>query len=148
ATKGNKITASIDVYNRGSNNLLFSQPLAPSVGSSGYYANVGEMRNSGVELTMSATVIAPKSAGGFNWFTKINLANNRNAVTQVQGKDSLIGSGTILAKGLPVNSFFLPEYAGPDPQSGKATWYKADGSTTTDYQDLDINDHKVFGSSF
>ena len=148
ATKNNKITGSIDVYSRGSNNLLFFEPLANSVGSTGYYANVGKMRNSGVEITMSATVIEAKRASGFSWHTKANLANNRNAVTEVQGKDSLIGSGTILAKGLPVSSYFLPEYAGVDAETGRATWFKADGSRTMDYQDLGLADYKVFGSSF
>lgn len=144
ATKQNRFSASLDLYSRGSNNLLYVQPLAPSVGTSGYYANVGSMRNRGIELTASYDFVRSKN---FYWNTRINLAHNRNAVTEMQGKDSLIGGGTILAKGLPVNAWFMPEYAGVSDQ-GASMWYKKDGTTTTDYNSLTTEDRKVFSSSF
>ncbi|HRP89936.1 MAG TPA: SusC/RagA family TonB-linked outer membrane protein [Edaphocola sp.] len=149
ATKKDRVTASLDVYNRGSDNLLFLQPLANSVGTTGFYANVGSMRNRGIELSVGARVFEKKTINSLTWYTKLNLSHNRNAVTQVQGKDSLIGGGgTILAKGLPVNSFYMYEYAGVDT-SGNPTWRKADGTVVDKANQLDPRvDKKVFGSSF
>lgn len=148
ATKKDRITASLDVYNRGSDNLLFVQPLANSVGTTGFYANVGSMRNRGVELSIGARVFEKKTANSLTWYSKLNLSHNKNAVTQVQGKDSLIGSGTILAKGLPVNSFYMYEYAGVN-DNGNPTWRKADGTVVDQANQLDPKeDLKVMGSSF
>ncbi|MNS52855.1 TonB dependent receptor [compost metagenome] len=144
ATKQNRLTASLDFYNKGSNNLLYIQPLAPSVGTSGYYANVGSMRNRGVELQVSYDWVRSKN---FNWNTRLNLAHNQNTVTKMQGEDSLIGGINILAKGLPVNAYFTYEYAGVS-SAGLSQWYKADGSVTTDYTSLTTEDRKLFKSPF
>lgn len=151
-TKGNKFSGSIDVYNRGSNNLLYIFPLAPSVGSTGYYANVGSMRNRGIELTLTYDVLRPTQSrpGGLYWNTRLNLAHNRNAVTQVQDKDTVLGSYTIMTKGLAVGTYYMPEYAGINAE-GQALWYKpsdGEGAVTTEYGELTSADYKVFGSSF
>lgn len=149
ATKRNRLTFSIDAYNRGSNNLLYVQPLAQSTGSTGFYANVGSMRNRGLELTASYNVVRAKTVSGFNWTTKMNLAFNQNAITKMQGEDTLIGGGTIMTKGLAVNSWWLPEYAGVD-SLGQPNWYAAStGEKTADWDALNTRrDYKQFGSTF
>lgn len=147
--KNDRATVSLDVYNRGSNNLLYVQPLAASTGSTGYYANVGSMRNRGVEVSAGYDVFRPKTPAGVFWNTRVNLAFNRNAITQMQGEDTTFGSGTILTKGEAVNTFWLPEYAGVN-ELGQPTWYKAStGEVTADYSSLvSRTDFKAFGSSF
>lgn len=143
-------TASIDVYQRGSNALLYVQPLASSTGSTGYYANVGAMRNKGIEAQIGAVIIRNEKPGSLQWNVKLNLAHNRNAMTEVQGQDdTILGNGTILTKGLAVNSFYMAEYAGVNDE-GQATYYTGQGyeSVTTDYAALTSSDYRVFGSSF
>lgn len=150
----NRLSGSIDYFNSGANNLLFVQPFAPSVGTGGIYSNVGSMANSGVELQVNGTVIRAQKPDALNWNVRVNLTHLRNKITKVQSadgsesSDSLIGSGTILAKGYAVNSFFLPEYAGVDPESGLALYKKADGSTTDDYLSLTRDDYRILGSGF
>lgn len=140
-----RFNGSLDFYSRGSNDLLFVYPLAPSVGSTGYYYNVGATRNTGVELQLSADAVRTQN---FVWNLRLNLANNKNQIISLRdGEDSLIGGGTITAKGHAINSFFMPEYAGVDA-TGASTWYKKDGSTTSDYRSLTTEDYKMFGSSF
>ncbi|MNU14826.1 Ferric enterobactin receptor precursor [compost metagenome] len=144
ATKQNRLTASLDFYNKGSNNLLYIQPLAPSVGTSGYYANVGSMRNRGVELQVSYDWVRSKK---FEWNTRVNLAHNQNAITKMQGDDTLIGGIDILTKGLAVGTYYTYEYAGVS-SNGLSQWYKKDGSITTDYNSLTTEDRKIFQSAF
>ena len=145
-----RINASLDVYSRGSNALLYVQPLASSTGSTGYYANVGSMRNKGIELQLQGSIIRAAKPGDFSWNVKVNLSHNKNAITEVQGdQDTIIGSGTLLTKGLAVGTFYMPEYAGVDA-NGNAMYYTGKGydSTTTDYNALTSSDYRTFGSSF
>lgn len=144
----NRITGSIDYFNSGANNLLFVKPFAPSVGSGGIYSNVGNMQNSGIELQVIADVVRAKKATDFNWNIRVNLTHLKNKITKVQGEDSLTGGGTILAKGLAVSSFYLPHYAGVNPETGAAQYEKRDGSLVTDYALLTGEDYNVYGSSF
>ena len=143
--KKNRFNGSLDFYSRGSNQLLFTFPLAPSTGSTGFFYNVGATRNTGIELQLSADAVRTQN---FNWNLRLNLANNRNQIIALRdGQDSIVGGGTILAKGHAINSWYMPEYAGVNNQ-GQATWYKADGSVTSDYTSLVTEDYKMFGSSF
>ncbi len=151
-----RLSGTIDYFNSGASNLLFVQNFAPSVGIGGIYSNVGNMANSGLELQIRGLIIEPKKANDLGWEVRANLTHLKNKITKVQtsledeseNKDSLFGGGTILAKGLPVNSFFLPHYAGVDPETGLAMYEKADGSTTSDYATLTRDDYKILGSSF
>jgi TonB-linked SusC/RagA family outer membrane protein len=144
AVKKHRLSGSIDLYNRGSNRLLFVTPLAGSTGSTGYYDNVASMRNRGIELTLDGDVIRKKD---LRWNIKLNLFHNKNEIIEVQGKDSLGSGGQVLFKGYPAFSYFMPEYAGVNAQ-GRPTWTKADGSITTDYNSLVPEDYKMFGSGF
>lgn len=138
-----RLSGTFDVYNRGSNQLLFITPLAQSTGSTGFYDNVGAMRNRGVELQLNADVLRAKD---FNWNVRLNAFHNKNQIIEVQGKDSLVDGSLVFIKGLPAYTFYLYEYAGVSG-TGKPTWYKKDKSITDNYRDLDPEDKKVFGSS-
>jgi hypothetical protein len=59
-------------------------------------------------------------------------------------KDSLISGTTILAVGKPVNSFYLVEYAGVNPDNGNALYNKRDKSTTPTFN---VNDKVIQGTS-
>lgn len=142
-----RIKAGLDLYMRGSNKLLFVQPLAPSTGSTGYYDNVASMRNSGIELNLGVDVVR---SDNFNWNVRLNAYHNKNEILEVQGKDSLGSSGQVLFKGEPAFSYFMPEYAGVNDK-GAPMWYKTDDEgnrvTTTDYGSLLPSDYKLFGSA-
>ncbi|WP_118974249.1 SusC/RagA family TonB-linked outer membrane protein [Taibaiella koreensis] len=153
-----RITATFDYFIRGSNALLYVRPLAPSTGSTGVYDNVGNMQNAGVELALGVDVVRTHD---FTWNVRLNLTHLKNKITKVQAQDSLIGGGTILTKGLAVNSWFMPDYAGVDPNTGAPQWYivedangnkvEQDGvhNITNDYQTAQaVANRKVFGSSF
>lgn len=159
----NRLSGTLDYYIRGSNDLLYVRPLAPSTGIGAVRENIGAMKNSGIELALHGTPVAATGGGKFTWTVDATLWHNRNQVTKVQsGQDTLFQGSSILAKGAPISNFFLPVSAGVDPKTGAEQWHyyaarNADGSytslgndsTTTDYSLVDNNYNKRYaGTSF
>ncbi len=142
----NRLSGGVEFYVRNTSDMLmfFSTPL--SLGYSGYYDNVGDMRNTGVEVSLNADIIASKA---FTWNVGVNLSWERNRVTYLptdkklatcDGYSGYLSGYLFYGEGLPVNTWRLPKYAGVN-EVGQATWYKvdADGNmgTTTAYEDAD-----------
>ncbi|AXY74291.1 TonB-dependent receptor [Paraflavitalea soli] len=129
----NRIYGSINYYRRTSKDLLYSRPLAGSTGFTSVSANIGELRNSGVELELN---VVPVSNRDWRWTVGINLAHNKNEITSLPQKEIISGTKKLMV-GTSVYDFFLREWAGVDPATGNPMWYKtaADGKkeTTTTY---------------
>jgi hypothetical protein len=86
----------------------------------------------------------------FNWTTDLNLSYNKNEVLTLYNHQDIAG-GTLgrTREGQPLNSWFLPVWAGVDPANGDPLWYLADGKTTTNsYAVASRTDNRKFvGSS-
>ena len=75
---GNRIYGSIDVYNKITSDMLwdYSVPVPPNL--YGYTtANVGSMRNRGIEVMIGGT---PVQTSKFEWNTTLTLAHNQNTL--------------------------------------------------------------------
>lgn len=146
-----RLIGSVDYFFRKTTDMLFSFPLAPSFGYTSYYANVGDMRNQGVELELNGTVIKTKD---FTWDINLNLTHYKNKVTylpeerktMVQDGVSGYSSGSYFyGEGIPLYTYRIKRYAGV-AEDGQALYYKnvtdKDGNvtgveTTTAYNDAD-----------
>jgi len=127
---GNRFRATVDYYNRKSSNLLLKVPVSRTSGFSTTFRNVGAVVNKGLELSLSSDNF--KSQDGFNWTTDFNFSYNKNEVTELfNNQDIPGGSLGRTTVGQPLNSWFLPVWAGVDPKNGDPLWYLADGKTTT-----------------
>ena len=117
-----KVSGSIDWYNKKTNDLLieFTVP-QPSVVST-RLDNVGEVTNKGLELSLNTVNIA---SGGFFWRTNFNLATNKNEVVDLGGRASIVygrvsGAGLsdiqaqIAIPGQALGTFFGPKFLGYD----------------------------------
>ncbi|MGL4292399.1 MAG: TonB-dependent receptor domain-containing protein, partial [Bacteroidales bacterium] len=134
-----RIFVSLEYYNRDTKDLLYNRPISTTTGFQNYLANVGKLNNKGVEFELRTINFA---SADFDWTTVLNLTHNRNKIVSLDGnmKQSIEGGWFIHKVGLPYNSFYVKEFAGVDPQTGKALYYlntqDADGnydrSTTTD----------------
>jgi TonB-linked SusC/RagA family outer membrane protein len=145
-----RLSGSIEYFYRKTTDMLFSFPLPTSYGYSSYYDNVGDMRNSGIEVDLSGDVIRKKN---FTWSLNANLTHYRNKITYlanenktttVEGYDGYASSIYFYGEGLPLYTYYIPKYAGVDKETGKSLWYMdtyeedADGNsvvtgrTTTD----------------
>jgi len=125
-----RFIASFDYYRSGSFDLLYVRPYPLSTGIGGIQDNVGELRNSGIEIALRGDVIRTSN---FTWNVSLNAQKVVNKMASMQGSDSIVGGGTIMAKGLPIGAYFMPVYAGVNPENGDELWKLADGTTTADY---------------
>ncbi len=133
----NRFSGEIDYYQKNTSGLLLNVNVPGSSGFRTQLRNVGKLQNKGVEFVFNSKNIT----GAFNWSTSLNIAYNKNVVTDLGGT-TITGSFLNRAQeGQPLGVFFGPEYAGVDVQNGDALFYKntknADGSldrtTTNDY---------------
>lgn len=124
----NRITGEVDVYRKNTTGLLLNQPVPGTSGFSQLAANVGSLRNQGIELTLTTRNLV----GDFTWTTSANAAINRNLIQDLAGP-AILGSNLNRAQvGQPLGEFIGPEYAGVDPANGNALYYlntsNADGT--------------------
>ena len=169
-----RLSGSVDVFYRLTSDMLFSVPVTPSLGYSSYYDNIGDMSNVGVEVVLNGDLVRTKNVV---WSVNANLTWVENKVLSlpdsrkdywVDGHHGFVSGSTFIAEGLPLNTYFLPEYVGVDPKSGESVWKKgertyeldADGnpildkyttawSDTTTYSNVSSSNDskKLFGSS-
>ena len=136
----NKITGSIDIYNRKTEDLLFNyNAQQPPFTLSTLYTNVGSISNKGIELQLSATPIKSKD---FSWSLDFTGSYQTNELTSLSNDlykvDKLeygglpspgnLGNAIRNLEGGPVGDFFGKRFAGFS-ETGEWLFYKADGST-------------------
>lgn len=89
----NRIEFIFDAYLKDTKDLLLQTALPwytgthVTGGTSAQWANVGSMRNKGIELTLNATVIDKKS---FKWKTGITFSLNDNEITELNSETGFI----------------------------------------------------------
>ena len=86
---GNKITATIDWYNKKTVGMLMTMPVTSYAGDSAPTGNVGDMVNRGLELELGYR----DHAGDFNWHISANITRAKNELTYL-GDDSTYLSGS------------------------------------------------------
>gem|GEM_PF-216500 len=117
----NRLSLSLDFYNKTTDGLMSRNDISWVYGSSSIPDNIGNIRNQGmdVELTYGSRV-----ASKFTWKISTNLNLNRNKILSL--KDSLTNYGALVfggpgskAKvGQPVGSVMVYESLGVNPQTG------------------------------
>jgi TonB-linked SusC/RagA family outer membrane protein len=79
----NRLAVAFDWYQKKTDDLLVARPVPRTTGFSSIWSNVGGMENKGFEVGATLRILQPASAQGFNWTTNVNLARNRNEVTEL-----------------------------------------------------------------
>ncbi|MBQ0080726.1 MAG: TonB-dependent receptor [Alistipes sp.] len=125
----NRLTGSIEYFNRKTTDMLFSFKVPETLGYSSYYANIGDMSNKGIEIVLNADLIRTKNV---NWNFGINMTYYKNKVTKladdyktqnIGGYPGYINGSYYVAEGLPLYSFYMCKSAGVNPENGAAQWY-------------------------
>lgn len=137
----NRLTASLDFYVKNTSNILYQVPVTGLVGVTSIWKNIGKMRNTGVELTIGGDIIRTKD---LTWNITANISHNSNELRDLYKqrdangnyvvKPVLISDGTtiagtaqrILEIGEPVDTYYMKEWAGVNPEDGKPQWYMDD----------------------
>lgn len=146
----NRLRFVFDYYNKYTSNILYQVPVSGLIGITSRWQNVGEMRNSGIEITIGGDIIRTKD---WLWSLDVNMGYNKNTLEKLYGDDPdmmIIGGGgndtniagaaeKVLKVGYSTDRFYLREWAGVDPKNGDPLWYKNDGSgeTTNNYSEAE-----------
>lgn len=142
----NRITGSVDAFDRRTKRLLLSQPILWTNGFGGISNNVGELQNRGLEFELSTVNI---DKGGFRWNTSFNITKIDNQVLSLYSGLKFLPANPGIAVGQPVGrsgegAIFSAKYAGVNPATGRPMWLDIYGNIT--YLPL-AADRRYVGSS-
>lgn len=153
---GGRLTGTVEYYDKRTNDLIYYYPVSTDRYEFGTMtANVGDISNKGVELSINAIPVVNKH---FKWSTSLNLSHNSNRVEKLSNQtfsvdyideaDCLITGNTgayvqRIMEGCPIGQFYTYEWAGYNDQ-GVSQFYvhdaetgKRTGEVTTKPQDKD-----------
>ena len=116
----NRVHFTFDFYNEDTSDALYSVPLSYTTGLGSWYKNIGKIRNRGIEFGVNGTAFYTNDVA-VNVFA--NITWNRNEVIKL-ADGSVESTYTIIEEGRPYRQFYMPEYAGVNPENGKALYYK------------------------
>ena len=122
---GYRLNGTIDYYNRKTTDMLYYKtlPLSSGISVDSYPANVGSMRNSGIEVTLDGTIIKTRD---WEWGLNLNFTHNKNKILELDpsiAEDGLKYSNSILREGGTIYQAYMVKYAGTNKETGKATYY-------------------------
>ncbi len=118
----NRLNINLDLYSRDSDGLLAYVPLPAMSGYNGVWMNVGQIINTGYELSLNPELI---KGTNFSWEMTFNLAYNKNEVKKLfEGEPYTSGSKRV-EEGYDMDSWYQRIWYGVDPGSGLPLWEKA-----------------------
>nr|WP_314493715.1 SusC/RagA family TonB-linked outer membrane protein [uncultured Chryseobacterium sp.] len=147
----NRITGTVDVYDRLSEDLIYRQQLPAEMGWKYTFSNVGSVSNKGVEVLLTTKNIKNKF---ITWETTFTFSKNVNKLESIYNQDQVSDRGNMLILGSNLNPNFNYVYDGVWQESEAvqaASYGQAPGQARP--KDLnndgkfDENDRTVIGSS-
>lgn len=99
----NRISGSVDVYDRLSEDLLFQQALPLENGVPTITSNVGSVSNKGIEVALTTKNIQTKNV---SWETSFTFTKNVNELVSIYGQDQVDDIGNNLFIGENIHSYY------------------------------------------
>lgn len=147
----NRITGTVDVYDRLSDNLIYKQQLPAETGWKYTYSNVGSVSNKGVEVLLTTKNI---QKGDISWETTFTFTKNVNKLVSIYNQDQVsdIGNNLILGTNLNPNYNYVYDGVWQENQATEAAKYgqspgMAKPKDLNGDGKFDANDRTVIGSS-
>ena len=129
-----RLYGELEVFKRGSDQLIFSvpQPLSDPVTS--IFTNIGAMFNKGIELQLAAEIVRTRD---FNWNLVTNWTVFKNEITKMPAETPIITSGTKRREvGGDYYRFWLRQYVGVDATDGAALYVPAEGTAAANIRSV------------
>ncbi|HCV15328.1 MAG TPA: TonB-dependent receptor [Rikenellaceae bacterium] len=132
-----RITGTVEVFNRDSKDLLQDVPISRVTGFSSTLKNIGEINNKGIEIELSGEIIKGKEV---SWNAGITASHITSKVTKLYGGQNIIwfeptgGDSRIkfmYQEGQSTLAVYGREWAGVDRETGKNVWYMNNENTTS-----------------
>ena len=153
----NRISATLDVYNKTTTDLLLEVPIPWTSGFAASLQNLGSLRNRGFELALDARL----AERPLLWTTRFNVGVNRNEVLDLGPLDQFldgannghlkVGNNVIVRPGEPIGAFYgliregifrseeeVAASAQPDAEPGQTRYRDLDGDGTIGPEDRTV----------
>jgi len=105
----NRLTGSIDYFNKQTKDLLLQLPIPRTTGFTSTFQNVGGLKNSGFEFSLTSVNITSP----FTWRSSANFSVVKNNVTNLGTLPRILGGSagftndfTIIREGDPLNAYY------------------------------------------
>lgn len=135
----NRVTASFDIYNKKTSNLLSQMDIPLAHGFDSYADNVGEVKNYGYEGSLTGYVIR-NTEKEIMWTVTGKIAYNKDKITRLSQaiknqteryKANNTEINRLLYEGRSQNAIYAVPSLGIDPSTGKELFLDANGQITT-----------------
>ncbi len=113
----NRVTGSIDVYDRLSEKLIFQQKLPLETGWGVTYSNVGSVSNKGVEVLLTTKIIQKEN---ISWDATVSFTKNKNKLESIYNQSEVSDIGNNLHIGHSLNSYYNYVFDGIWQESERA----------------------------
>ena len=111
-----RINGSLDIYNSRTTDLLMKMTIPTLTGYNQTWANVGETKNNGIEMSLN---MIPVKTHDFEWSTTLNAAHQKEEIVSLaNGKQDMVDSGWLIGQSIAI-------YYGYDNQG---LWQEADAA--------------------
>lgn len=127
----NRLTGSIEYYNRLTGDMLHKFTTPETLGYGYYWKNIGDLRNQGMEVMLSGSPVRTRK---IDWSVSLNMTYNKQEVVRlpeenktyhVEGYDGYRSGSGFIGEGLSLYTWYIPKYAGVSDE-GLAQWYYTD----------------------
>ncbi len=124
-----RLSGSVEYFNRDSKNLLQDVPISTVTGFSSTLKNVGEINNKGVEIELYGDIL---KKGGFTWTAGLTASHVKSTVTKLYGGQNIIWyeptgddnrTKFIYKEGESTLSIYGREWAGVERETGVNVWF-------------------------
>ena len=155
-----RIILNMDFYNKYTTDLLSDINMPSAGGFNTYRANVGNISNKGIEVTLNAYIIRDQTRG-LSWSVGGSLIHNKNEIRKISNslqflneelrQQSNVNPSFMFEEGQSINTIYAVKSKGIDPSNGKEIFIKADGTETYTWDPKDkvavgVNEPKIFGN--
>ncbi len=134
-----RIQGEFDVYSKTTSNLLSLRDLPLSMGFGSFFDNVGEVKNTGFEASLSAYIIRDNKRD-LNWMVSGKLVYNKNEITKLSDailaqnetylKNDEVDVANLFYVGRPQNAIYAVRSLGIDASTGKEIFLDKNGNAT------------------
>lgn len=124
-----RLSGSIEFFNRNSKNLLQDVPISTVTGFSSTLKNVGEINNRGLEFELFGEIL---KKGGFTWTAGLTASHVKSTVTKLYGGQNIVWyeptggdnrTKFIYKEGESTLAIYGLEWAGVEDETGKNVWF-------------------------
>lgn len=135
----NRISGSLEYYDRQTDDLLFDVPVPFSSGypQASVVRNVGTLSNKGIEASLTLGIVRSID---FGWDLTLNASTLKNEILKMPaGQPEIINGSKKLTVGSSIYDFFLNQWYGVDPANGDGLFILKDelvGTTTAANREL------------